>query len=82
LLAERGIEIPDGLDVLPWGPGQTIGMPGPDWQPFEIRLTRCRTVWIRDKDGKLKSETVCLGIEIVPNQIPGGPRGSGARRRG
>ncbi len=75
LLEERGIKTPDGLDVLPWGPGPTIGMPGPDWQPFEIRLTRCRTVWIRDEDGKLKAETFCMGIQIVPNKIPGGPRG-------
>jgi len=50
-------------------------MPGPDFEPFQIRFSRCRTYVVRDKrTGKLTTETVCFGIEIVPTKIPGGPK--------
>ena len=50
-------------------------MPGPDFEPFQIRFSRCRTCVVRDKrTGKLTTETVCFGIEIVPTKIPGGPK--------
>jgi hypothetical protein len=74
-LAEFGIELPPGVDVVPLGTGQ-IGMPGPDFEPFQIRFSRCRTVVVRNpRNGKLSTETVCFGIEIVPTRVPGGPKG-------
>jgi hypothetical protein len=72
-LAEFGIQVPKGLDVLPLGTG-SIGKPGPDFVPFEIRFSRCKTVVVRDdKTGRLTTETVCFGFEIVPTVIRGGP---------
>jgi hypothetical protein len=72
-LAEFGIELPDGLDLVPLGTGW-LGKPGPDFTPFEIRFSRCRTVVVRDPETKrLKTETVCFGFEIVPKVLPGGP---------
>jgi hypothetical protein len=67
-LRRQGIELPDGLAVR-FGPQlqPQRGKPGPDWQPFSIRLTRCRTFWVGKPPRK---ETICFGIEIVPNRLP------------
>ena len=74
-LAELGIKIPKGLDVAPLGTGWG-GKPGPDFTPFEIRFSRCRTIVVRDpKTGRYHTEEVCFGIEIVPAKVPGGPIG-------
>jgi hypothetical protein len=72
-LEQRGIAVPEGLTVraLPW-PG--FGKPSPDWHPFAVRLTMCKTVWVRDPDsGVLRQEQVCRGFEVIPNPLPGGP---------
>jgi hypothetical protein len=73
-LAERGVKMPIDVTVrpIPW-PG--FGKPGPEWEPFTIRLTMCRTVWVRSMDGRYRQEEVCRGFEIVPRQVPGGPHG-------
>jgi hypothetical protein len=72
-LAEFGIELPKELDIVPLGTGR-LGKPGPDFTPFEIRFSRCRTVVVRDPEtGRLRTETVCFGFEIVPKILPGGP---------
>src|SRR5918994_5250832 len=69
-LAEFGIELPDGLNLVPLGTGW-LGKPGPDFTPFEIRFSRCRTVVVRDPETKrLKTETVCFGFQIVPKLLP------------
>jgi hypothetical protein len=68
---QLGLDVPEGLDVRVIG----FGKPGPDWVPFTLRLTGCRHYWVRAKDGKYKREEVCLGFEIVPNVVPGGPWG-------
>jgi hypothetical protein len=74
-LAEFGVEVPEGLDVVPLGSG-TLGKPTPDFTPFEIRFSRCRTFIRRDPEtGRLSTETVCFGFEIVPKEVPGGPIG-------
>jgi hypothetical protein len=76
-LARRGIELPEGLTVrtIPW-PG--AGRPTPDWDPFVVQLTMCRTVWVRDPETHmLRREQICRGFEIVPNPLPGGPIGGG-----
>lgn len=83
-LAAQGLEVPEGFSAVitkdisltePVDPAN-IGMPGPDWVPYEIRFTNCRTYWVpvRDNQGKiikLREETVCFGIEIVMNRQPG-----------
>jgi hypothetical protein len=74
-LAEFGIKLPKGLDVVLLGTGRP-GKPGPDFTPFEIRFSRCKTVVVRDpKTGRFHTEEVCFGIEIVPAKVPGGPIG-------
>jgi hypothetical protein len=74
-LAEFGIKLPKGLDVVPLGTAWP-GKPGPDFTPFEIRFSRCKTVVVRDpKTGRFHTEEVCFGIEIVPVKVPGGPIG-------
>jgi hypothetical protein len=74
-LAEFGIEVPDELDLVPLGTGW-LGKPGPDFTPFEIRFSRCKTIVVRDPEtGRLKTETVCFGFEIVAKIPPGGPIG-------
>jgi hypothetical protein len=76
-LAEQGFDIPEGLGIK-FGEllKPDLGRPVPDWEPFSIRLTRCITFIVRDEPGKPPhTETVCFGIEIVRNPVPGGPRG-------
>jgi hypothetical protein len=70
-LAEHGIRVPDGLNIVPVGFGQ-LGMPSDDFLPFQIRLTKCRTIVVKDENsGMFKTETVCFGFEIVPQPWPG-----------
>ena len=76
-LAGQGVELPPELTAR-FGARlkPRLESPDPDWVPFSIRMTRCRTFWIRDPDTKkLRQETVCFGIEITRNPIPGGPIG-------
>lgn len=76
ILARFDIVLPEAVDLVPLGAGGRLGKPTPDFLPFEIRLTRCRTVVVRDEDsGVFKTETVCFGFEIIPKQLPGGPVG-------
>jgi hypothetical protein len=71
-LKDFDVRVPDGLTVGLSG----FTMPGPDWMPFTIRLSNCRTYRrINRKTGKLEEAEVCTGIEIVPNPVPGGPWG-------
>lgn len=66
VLEEFGVEVPKGLDVhfLP----DPLAYPGPDYEFFTIRLTRCRTVWVRKQPGPgFEQVQFCLGIEIVPH---------------
>ncbi|MGD9712359.1 MAG: hypothetical protein AB7V46_09870 [Thermomicrobiales bacterium] len=72
-LAGQGLELPEGLQVIPLG---FEGKPGPDFIPWTIRLTNCRTFYVSDEPGeKPREHTVCFGIEILPTRIPGGPIG-------
>ena len=89
-LAGQGLEVPEGFSAVitkdisfpePVVPVD-IGMPGPDWQPYHIEFTNCRTYWIpvRDERGKLikySQETVCFGIEFIYNRQPGPVGGPG-----
>jgi hypothetical protein len=72
-LAEQGVEVPTGLTIQflddPFG-----GRPTPDYEFFSVRLTHCRTVWVKKSDGcGWERVEVCLGFEIVPHPLPGGP---------
>lgn len=69
-LQRQGVQVPDDLRVRPltW-PG--AGKPAPDFDLFTVRLTRCRTVWVRDpEDRAYREETICLGFEVIPRHIP------------
>ena len=87
-LRTRDLELPEDLTVemtkqlstsKPIDLGN-IGLPGPDWFPFSVELFNCRTflVPVKDEDGRIKeyeAVTVCFGLKIIPNEIPGGPIG-------
>jgi hypothetical protein len=68
VLAQFGVDVPRGLDVRLLG----LSMPGPGWEPWSIRLTNCRSYWVRNKEtGKWEQVEVCFGWEIVPGRPPG-----------
>jgi hypothetical protein len=83
-MREQGIKMPRGMQAImtkdisvsqPVDP-TTIGMPGPDWYPYNIKFTNCRTYWVatRDEDGKIvgyHDETICFGFELILGQQPG-----------
>lgn len=78
-LASAGVDLPRGLEIkFSPQPRVTAGRPAPDWFPISIRLTRCRTVWVEDRDVTppvLRQETICFGFEIIRVRPPGGPIG-------
>jgi hypothetical protein len=60
----HGVEIPKGLTVVPLG---SSGIPGPDFVPWTIQLSRCMTFFKADEPGEPpKQQTVCFGFEVVP----------------
>jgi hypothetical protein len=72
-LSERGVEIPKGLGIE-FLDDPLRGRPVPDYEFFTIRLTRCRTWYVKKKDGPgYEKVEVCFGWEIVPNPLPLGP---------
>ena len=78
VLEGHGIDLPPELTARFGAPLRPrLGRPGPDWEPFSIILTRCYTVYVRDPapPRAFRKETVCFGIEIRDNPVPGGPRG-------
>jgi hypothetical protein len=74
-LRARGVKVPKKLDVgLLDDPVR--GMPTPDFEFFTIRLFNCRTVYVKKKDGpEFEKTEFCLGFEITPHSVPGGPIG-------
>lgn len=67
-LRERGVEIPDGLDVRFLR--DPFEYPGPDYEFFTIRFTRCRTYWVKKQNAPgYEQVTVCFGFEIIPHPI-------------
>ena len=73
-LRERGIEVPEGLEVILLD-DPLRERPGPDFEFFTIRLFNCRTYWVKKEGGGYEKVQVCWGFEIVPNPVPGGPIG-------
>ena len=72
-LGEQGVELPPGL-AIEFLDDPLRGRPVPDYEFFSIRLTRCRTYWVKKKPGPgWEKVEVCLGFEIVPHPLPGGP---------
>ena len=77
LLREHGLELPDELGVRFTSRTDLKAVrPTPDWMPFTLVLTNCRTYWVSDEPGEPpKQQTVCWGFELLPNPLPGGPIG-------
>lgn len=75
LLRENGLELPPELAVRFTSRTELkVARPAPEWLPFTVRLTNCRTVWVREEpDEPPREQTVCFGFELVPNPLPGGP---------
>jgi hypothetical protein len=74
-LRKHGIDLPKGFDIR-FGPQlkPRVGKPGPGWEPYSIRMTKCRTFWVQERNKPPHQETVCFGFELIPNRPPG-PRG-------
>jgi hypothetical protein len=82
LLKKAGISLPEGLafELFEQPPRY---LPFPDWTPWVIELTQCRTVWVLECDDapaadgtrkcKLSEEKFCLGYRIYPRPWPRGP---------
>jgi hypothetical protein len=71
-LSSFGLKVPKGLGARIFA----LEKPGPDWTPWSIRLSNCRSYWVRNSEtGKYERVEVCFGIEIFPNPVPGGPWG-------
>jgi len=77
LLREHGLELPPELVIRFTRRTEVkVTRPTPDWTPFTIRLTNCRTYWVSDEPGEPpREQTVCFGFELGPNPVPGGPIG-------
>jgi hypothetical protein len=81
-LSEAGLKLPEGLgfDLFDHPPRF---MPFPDWFPWLIELTSCRTVYVRECDDtpgigglrncKFEERQLCLGFRIYPRPWPRGP---------
>lgn len=71
-LREQGLTVPEELQlnfVL-----DPRGYPSPDFEYWMIRLTRCRTYWVKKQNEPgFEQVTICFGIEIIPRHI--GPIG-------
>lgn len=60
----HGVEVPEGLSVMPLGFSR---VPDIDFVPWTIQLSRCRTSFKSDEPGDPPTQqTVCFGFEIVP----------------
>jgi hypothetical protein len=83
LLQRAGLSLPDGLafDLFEHSPRY---LPFPDWTPFVLELTACRTYWVLECEdsppavGKLrkcewKERELCLGFRVYPRPWPRGP---------
>ena len=72
LFQEHGIDIPDELDVrLVTRRRATTFKPGPDFMPFTIELSNCRTFWVSDEPGGTPTlQTVCFGFRVTSHGTP------------
>jgi hypothetical protein len=79
-LNAHGVEIPEGVDVdfFPdLGALTPPGRPTPEWEPYVLTQFDCRQYWVRDgKPPRYELQTVCLGLRVAGNRIPGGPIGT------
>lgn len=73
-LESRGVRVPKGFDVSFLL--KPTAMPGPEYEPFTVRLFNCRTYWVKKKNEPgYESAEVCFGFEITSGPMPGGPIG-------
>jgi hypothetical protein len=71
-LERYDVRVPKGLQIeFRTVPSKNpLGLPGPDFMPFVIRLFNCRTYWVKKKDGiGFEQVTVCFGFEIRPIRV-------------
>jgi hypothetical protein len=81
-LRQAGLSLPEGLafELFEHPPRH---LPFPDWTPFMIELTSCKTVYVVECDDtptiegkrkcKLTEQELCLGFRIVARPWPRGP---------
>ena len=82
-LRKAGLPLPEGLafDLFEHSPRY---LPFPEWTPFMVELTMCRTYWVLECDDsppaagqlrkcELKEREVCLGFRVYARPWPRGP---------
>jgi hypothetical protein len=68
-LVRREVKVPRGLEVRFGVPD--IKMPAPGMETFRIVMTRCRTYWVKKRNGiGFEQVTICFGFEIIPIPFP------------
>lgn len=83
LLSNAGLAIPAGLAFNLFVHPPRF-MPFPDWTPFVIELTMCRSYWVLECDDtpagtgqlrkcEMKQSELCLGFRVYPRPWPRGP---------
>jgi hypothetical protein len=83
LLRKAGLSVPEGLafDLFEHPPRY---LPFPEWAPFVVELTMCRTYWVLECEDsppapgqprkcELNERELCLGFRIYPRPWPRGP---------
>lgn len=70
-LAEREIALPPGLTLRFLRLPDSLERPAPDYYFFTIRLTKCRTYWLKKRDEPgYEAVEICWGFEIAPHPLP------------
>jgi len=68
-LAEHDVIVPPEVQVT-FTVATNRGKPDPEWQPVTIEQTRCRTYWIKHKDGTVTKEEICLSWVFKKRKVP------------
>jgi hypothetical protein len=63
----RGFDLPPGLG-LRFFEG-AYESPTPEDQTFTIRMTRCRTLWLRTRASSYEQVEICNGVELFPHPL-------------
>ena len=81
-LRKAGLRLPEGLGFELFEHPPRF-FPVPDWVPWILELTSCRTYWVEECDDtptvsglrkcELRQEEVCFGFRIYPRPWPRGP---------
>jgi hypothetical protein len=67
-LKSQHLEMPKGLTIKFFAKPRRVESE-PDFEFFTIRLYKCRTYWVKKKNGPgFEKGEVCFGFEIVPHR--------------